>query len=167
MLAHGSRWRWPRASKRFWKTPVNAPWELAPSPIFVPALKTKLVIVLGGRGFPRSSTMVMPGKKVEPNVLIVQSAADAPVSTLQVGAELLRREGLVDRAVDLFANEAENFGDAEIRRQRLRIGDRGDLAAGVEVLRETRRRRSRRRERWSDRAGSNTSAPECLSKLTM
>ncbi len=52
---------------------------------------------------------------------------------------MLRREGLADGAVDLFANEAEDFGDAEVGLQRLRVHDRGDLAAGVEILREARR----------------------------
>src|ERR1700722_13440414 len=40
--------------------PVNAPWEAAVEPIFVPALKTKLLF--RGESFPRLSTIVMPGK---------------------------------------------------------------------------------------------------------
>jgi hypothetical protein len=37
--------------KRFWNTPVKAPWELAPLPMFVAALKTKFVLY-GAGGFP-------------------------------------------------------------------------------------------------------------------
>ena len=48
--------------------PVKAPCEAAVEPMFVPALKTKLV--LSGESFPRSSTIVIPGKTVEPNVLM-------------------------------------------------------------------------------------------------
>ena len=54
-----------------------------------------------------------------------------------IGAKLLRSEGLVDGAVDLFANEAEDFDDAEIRFDDLRVGDARDLASGIEMLRET------------------------------
>ena len=55
-------------------------------------------------------------------------------------SSLLRRrlgEGLRDGAVDLLAKNAENFRDAQIGPERLRIGERSDLAAGIEMLRET------------------------------
>ncbi len=52
------------------------------------------------------------------------------------GAELLRRERLSHGAVDLFTDEAKDFDDAEIGAQKLGVGDRGDLAACVEVLGE-------------------------------
>jgi hypothetical protein len=55
---------------------------------------------------------------------------------LNVGSKLLRREGLRDGAVDLFADEAEDFDDAEIRFDDLRVGDAGYLASGVEMLSE-------------------------------
>ena len=42
---------------------------------------------------------------------------------LERSTELLRSEGLVDGAVDLFADEAEDFGDAEIGLDDLRVGD--------------------------------------------
>ncbi len=59
-----------------------------------------------------------------------------------------RSEGLANRAVDLFADEAEHFGDTEIRRDGLRVGNGGDLAACIQMLGETFNRGiSERRER--------------------
>ena len=49
----------------------------------------------------------------------------------------MRRERLSDRAVDLLAKNAEDFHDAQIRPQGLRVGERGNLTAGVKMLRET------------------------------
>ena len=56
---------------------------------------------------------------------------------LNVRAKLLRSERLVDGAIDFFANETEDFDDAEIRFEELRVGDARDLAAGIEMLRES------------------------------
>ena len=50
--------------------------------------------------------------------------------------ELRGRERLSDRAVNFFANEAENFGHVEVGRNDLGVGDGGDLAAGIEMLSE-------------------------------
>jgi hypothetical protein len=55
---------------------------------------------------------------------------------LNVGTKLLRGEGLRDGAVDLFADVAEDFDDAEIGFDDLRVGDARYLATGVEMLRE-------------------------------
>lgn len=60
---------------------------------------------------------------------------------LNVGSKLLWRERLVNGAIDLFANEAENFRYAESRRKSLRIGDGGHLAAGIQMLGEPGRTR--------------------------
>ena len=38
---------------------------------------------------------------------------------------------------DFFADEAKHFGNAEIRRDRLGVGDGCDLAAGIQMLGET------------------------------
>src|SRR6202140_3178459 len=54
--------------QRFWKMPVKAPCEAAVEPIVVPALNTKPEF--SGELFPRSSTMVMPGKTLEPKLLM-------------------------------------------------------------------------------------------------
>ena len=89
-------------------------------------------------GFPKLSTMDMPGKNVEPKVLMVESAGDAPVSPSTKVANCCGRKRLLNRAVDLFPNETEDLGDAEIRRQRLGVRDRSHLTAGVQVLGETR-----------------------------
>src|ERR1700686_3432950 len=58
--------------QRFWKIPVNAPCDAAVPPMFKPALKTKLV--LAAAEFPKSSTMVMPGKTEDPNALMFIAA---------------------------------------------------------------------------------------------
>jgi hypothetical protein len=60
------------ASHLFWKMPVNAPCDAAVEPIVVPALNTKLVF--NGDSFPRSSTIVMPGKTFEPKALMPAAA---------------------------------------------------------------------------------------------
>ena len=57
--------------------------------------------------------------------------------TERVDAHRLRSKGLGDRAVDFFADEAEYFRDAEVRRQRLSVGNARDLAAGVQMLGES------------------------------
>jgi len=49
---------------------------------------------------------------------------------------LLRCEGLLDGAVELFTDEAEDFDDAEIGFHDLGVGDGSDLAAGVQILGE-------------------------------
>src|SRR6202022_4261735 len=51
-----------------------------------------------------------------------------------VDAYRLSREGLGNRAEYFLADEAEDFGDAEVRREGLRVGNACDLAAGVQVL---------------------------------
>ena len=61
-----------------------------------------------------------------------------PREAVDVGAKLLRSEGLVDRAIHFFANETEDFDNTEVRFEDLGIGDGSDLAAGVEMLREAR-----------------------------
>src|SRR5258708_23152175 len=61
------------------------------------------------------------------------------MEVLDVGAELLWREGLRNGAIDFFAKEAENFRDAQVWRKRLCIRDRGHLAAGIQMLCESER----------------------------
>ncbi len=82
--------------------------------------------------------MVMPGKILEPNVLMVQSAAPKLVSALAGRAQLRRRKRLGDRAVGLFPNEPEGFRDAQIGLDDLRVAERNHLAARVEMLRKAR-----------------------------
>ena len=61
-----------------------------------------------------------------------------PGGRLDEAGKLRRSEWLTNRAVDLLSNEAKHFRDAEVGRQHLRVGDRGDLATGIETLRKSR-----------------------------
>src|SRR5579863_1135174 len=54
--------------------PVNAPCDAAVEPIVVPALNTKFEFK--GELFPRSSTIVIPGKTLEPKLLMPTDAGE-------------------------------------------------------------------------------------------
>ncbi len=65
----------------------------------------------------------------------------------RVDVHRLRSEGLADCAVDLFANEAEDFRNTEVGPNGLAVRDGRDLATGVQVLAETLDRRKPERRR--------------------
>ena len=54
---------------RFWKTPVKGPCDAAPPPK-LRNWRFDMSPVLAGPHNPSGSTIVMPGKKEEPNVLM-------------------------------------------------------------------------------------------------
>jgi len=85
-----------------------------------PRIETKLV--LAGELFPKSSTIVIPGKTEDPNALIPTACG---VKSLPYGA------------IDLLANESEYFGDTEVWSDGLRISNARHLAARIQVLRKT------------------------------
>ena len=71
------------------------------------------------------------------------------------GRKLGHGEGLVDSAVSLFTNEPEGFGDAQIGFDDLRMAERDDLAACVQMLGKTRGRRITRKGQSSDHADNS------------
>ena len=80
--------------------------------------------------------MVIPGKTAEPKVLIVQSAADAPVRVWQAVANCAGVKGWLDRAVRLFTDKPKGFGNAQVGLYDLRMAEGDHLAACVQMLRK-------------------------------
>ena len=125
--------------KRFWKTPVYAPWPGRAGP-------NQRAVRIGRRDRGEAVTMLMPGKMFDAaRLLIVQvgrrdrvEASAARLRAARRSGELRRRKRLVDRAVGLLPDEAENFGDAQVGLHDLRVTEGDHLAAGVQMLRKTR-----------------------------